>query len=167
MRIESLTENDVASAAGLAYTGGAEQTAAMPLRKTREQRGAQRAEMEQHDREHAARLAAVSAEGARPPLFCQDCEAKLKPTATSCHYCGSQNLGASNPSCSLFSEVAPEGACPRCHGTSFTAPGLTGPMTVSGFLADGGLAVLSAAAGATTANTLIICVTCGARFTRG
>ena len=140
----------------------------MPLRKTREQRAAQRAEMEQQDRDHAARLAAVSAQPARPPLFCQDCEAKLKPTATSCRYCGSQNLGTSNPSCPPFSEVAPDGACPRCRGGSFAAPGLTGPITAGAFLAGGGLgAVIGAAAGATTANYLVICVTCGARFTRG
>ena len=51
----------------------------MPLRKTREQREAERAEIDRKDREHAVSLAAVSAEARRPALLCQQCEAKLKP----------------------------------------------------------------------------------------
>ena len=140
----------------------------MPLRKSREQREAGRAELERQDREHAERLAAVSAQARRPPLFCQKCEAKLKPTATTCHYCGSQDLGPSQPSCPRFSEAAVDDACPRCHGTSFTGSDLTGPMAVGGFLVGGAVgAAIGATAGAMSPGDIILCVTCGARFRRG
>ena len=33
----------------------------------------------------------------RQALFCQQCEAKLRPTATTCHYCGSQDLAYEHP----------------------------------------------------------------------
>jgi hypothetical protein len=145
-----------------------QQTYGMPLRKTREQREAKRAELERKDREHAARLAAVSAEARRLPLFCQECEAKLKPTATACHYCGSRNLGPSQPSCPRFSEVAVDGACPKCHGTSFRAPGLTGAGAAAGFVVAGAVgAAVGAAAGAMSPGDITLCVTCGARFRRG
>ena len=140
----------------------------MPLRRNKDQREARQAELERQDREHSARLAAVSAPAARPPLFCQLCEAKLKPTATACHYCGSQDLGPDQPSCPRFSEVAVDGRCPRCHGMSFTAPGLAAPMAAGGFLiGDAAGAVIGAAAGATSTDYLILCVTCGKRFWRG
>jgi ribosomal protein L40E len=131
----------------------------MPLRKTREQREAQRAEIDRQDREHATRLAAVSTQ-ARPPLFCQQCEAKLKPDATGCQYCGSHDLGTSQLSCPRFSEVAVGGACPRCHGTSFSAPDVTGTLAIGGFLASGAVgAAVGAMAGAMSTSDIILCVT--------
>lgn len=143
-------------------------TDAMPLRKTAEQRVARQAELERADCEHAARLARVSARARRQALFCQACEAKLKPDATTCHYCGSQDLGVSQPSCPRFSEVAVNGACPKCHGMSFRSAGATGPAAAAGFLIAG---VVGAAIGAVTAaaseDDIILCVTCGARFRRG
>jgi ribosomal protein L40E len=141
----------------------------MPLKKSKEQREAKRAELERQDREHAARLAAVSARATRPPLFCQACEAKLKPTATTCHYCGSNELGPSQPSCPRFSEATVDGRCPKCHGNLFTAPDLAAPLTVGGFMVGGAAAaaVGAVAAAAMSPSDLILCVTCGARFRRG
>jgi len=140
----------------------------MPLRKTREQREAERAEIDRKDREHAVSLAAVSAQARRPALFCQQCEAKLKPQATTCHYCRSQDLGPSQPSCPRFSEVAVDGACPRCHGSSFKASDVVGTTAVSGFLAGGTLgAAIGAVAGAMSPDDIILCIICGARFRRG
>ena len=140
----------------------------MPLRKTREQREAEGAEIERQDREHAARLAAVNAQALRPALFCQQCEAKLKPNAIACHYCGSRNLETSQPSCPRFSEVAVDGTCPKCHGAAFRVPGVTGTMAAGGFLAGGVVgAAIGAMAGAMSPNDIVICVTCGARFRRG
>jgi ribosomal protein L40E len=140
----------------------------MPLRRNKHQREARKAELDRQDREHSARLAAVSAQDTRPPLFCQRCEAKLKPTATACHYCGSQDLGPAQPSCPRFSEVAGDGRCPRCRGMSFTVPGLAAPMASGGFLIGGTAgAVIGAAAGATSSDVIILCVTCGKRFRRG
>ena len=40
--------------------------------KSKEQRVARRAEIEQHDRAHAAQLAALNAARPRRPLFCQN-----------------------------------------------------------------------------------------------
>jgi ribosomal protein L40E len=140
----------------------------MPLRRSKEQRQARQAELERRDREHSARLAAVSAQAARAPLFCQRCEAKLKPDATTCHYCGSADLGLDQPSLPRFSVAAVDGHCPRCRGTSFTAPGLAAPMAAGGFLLGGAAgAVIGAAAGAASSGDLILCVTCGKRFHRG
>jgi ribosomal protein L40E len=140
----------------------------MPLRRNKDQREARKAELNRQDREHSARLAAVSAQATRPPLFCQRCEAKLKPTATACHYCGSQDLGPAQPSCPRFSEVAGDGRCPRCRGMSFTVPGLAAPLASGGFLIGGTAgAVIDAAAGATSSDVIILCVTCGKRFRRG
>jgi len=138
----------------------------MPVRKTREQREAQRAELERQDREHASRLAAYSATSvAKVALFCQQCEGKLKPTAIECHYCGSTDLGPSQPSCPRFSDVSVDGSCPRCHGKSFRTSDITGTATTVGFLAGGVLgAAVGAVAGAMSPNDVIICVTCGARF---
>lgn len=140
----------------------------MPLRRNKQLREARQAELERKDREHSARLAAVSAQAIQPPRFCQRCEAKLKPTAAACHYCGSQDLGPDQPSCPRFSQVAPDGRCPRCHGMSFTAPGLTSPLVAGGFLiGDAAGAVIGAAAGVTSSDYIILCVTCGKRFRRG
>jgi ribosomal protein L40E len=140
----------------------------MALRKTREQREAERAEIERRDSEHAARLATISSQARRPALFCQQCEAKLRPDATACHYCGSRDLGTSQPSCPRFSEVAVDGACPKCHGTSFRAADVVGTMTAGGFLAGGTVgAAIGAMAGAMSPDDIILCVTCGARFRRG
>jgi Zn finger protein HypA/HybF involved in hydrogenase expression len=137
----------------------------MPLWKTREQREAEHAGLERRDREHAARLAAISAQATRPALFCQQCETKLKPDATACHYCGSRDLGTSQPSCPRFSEVAVDGACPRCHGTSFRVPDVTGTLATGGFLGGGSVgAAIGAMAGARSPDDIILCVTCGARF---
>jgi ribosomal protein L40E len=127
-----------------------------------------RAELERQDREHATRLAAVSAQARRPPLFCQACEAKLKPTATACHYCGSKDLGPSQPSCPRFGEAAVGGKCPHCRGASVTAPEMTGAMAAGGFLVGGAAGVvIGAMAGAASPSYIIICVTCGARFRQG
>jgi ribosomal protein L40E len=71
--------------------------------KRKERRAARQAEVDRRDREAAARLAAVSAQAARPPVWCQACEAKLKPAAARCHYCGSTDLGPNNPSLPRFS----------------------------------------------------------------
>jgi Zn finger protein HypA/HybF involved in hydrogenase expression len=143
-------------------------TAGMALRKTKEQRDALRAELERQDREHSARLAAVSAQARRPALFCQQCEAKLKPEAATCHYCGSGDLGTSQPSCPRFSDVAVDGACPRCHGTSFKTVDVVGTMAAGGLLAGGTVgAAIGAMAGAMAPDDVILCVTCGARFRRG
>lgn len=140
----------------------------MPLWKSREQREAERADLERQDREYSARLADLSANVPRVTLYCQDCEGKLRPTATACHYCGSHNLGPDQPSCPRFSVATIDGACPRCHGTSFRAPGMVGTMTAAGFLAGGAVgAAIGAAAGAASPNDVILCVTCGARFRRG
>ena len=140
----------------------------MPLRRNKDQREARQTELERQDREHSARLATVSAEATRPPLFCQRCEAELKPTATACHCCGSQDLGPDHPPCPRFSEVAVDGRCPQCRGMSFTAPGLAAPMAAGGFLiGDAAGAVIGAAAGATSSDYIIQCVTCGKRFWRG
>lgn len=140
----------------------------MPLRKSREQREARQAEIDRQDQEAAARLAEVSARTPRLPLYCQQCEAKLKPAATACHYCGSTDLGPSQPSCPRFSDVTVNGRCPRCDGSSFKAPGVTGTMTAAGFLAGGIVgAAVGALAGAASIGDSILCVTCGARYRRG
>jgi len=140
----------------------------MPLRKSREQREAERAEMDERDRDHAARLAALNAAQLRPPLFCQACDARLKPAAVRCHYCGSEDLAVSQVSCPFFSEVAVDGACPRCHGRSFRTPEPASVLATGGLLA-GGLAgaAAGAAIGAAASSDLVLCVTCGARFRRG
>jgi ribosomal protein L40E len=134
----------------------------MPLRKTKEQRAAHRAERERQAQEHSARLAAVSAQAARPPLYCRRCAAKLKPDATTCHHCGSTGLAPDQPSLSGFSTVAMDGRCPHCQGTSFTVPGLAAPMATEAFLAsDTAAAVIGAAVGAASSNYVISCATCG------
>lgn len=141
----------------------------MPLWKSKEQREAERMEIEQRDREHAARLAALSAP--QPPkqaLFCQGCDAKLKPAAIRCHYCGSEDLALRQASWPVFSEVAVNGACPRCHGMSFRTPASTGVLAAGGWLVGGVAgAAVGAAIGAATPSDIILCVTCGARFRRG
>jgi len=72
------------------------------------------------------------------------------------------------PSCPRFSEIAVDGRCPRCRGMSFTVPGLAAPMAAGGFLiGDVAGAVIGAAAGATSADHIILCVACGKRFRRG
>jgi hypothetical protein len=77
-------------------------------------------------------------------------------------------LGTSQLSCPRFSEVAVGGACPRCHGTSFSAPDVTGTLAIGGFLASGAVgAAVGAMAGAMSTSDIILCVTCGARFRRG
>jgi ribosomal protein L40E len=140
----------------------------MPLRRNKDQREARQAELDRQDQEHSARLAAVSAQAARPPLFCQRCGAKLKPTAAACRYCGCQDLGPDQPSCPRFTEVAVDGRCPRCRGMSFTVPGLAAPMAAGGFLIGGEAgAVIGAVAGAPSSDVIILCVTCGKRFRRG
>ena len=140
----------------------------MPLRKTRERRAAHRAELERQDPEHPARLAAVSAQAARPPLYCQRCEAKLMPDATTCHYCGSADLRPGRPSLPGLSTVAMDGRCPHCQESSFTVPGLAAPMATAAFLAsDTAEAVIGAASGAASSSYVILCVTCGERFRRG
>ena len=139
----------------------------MPLRKSKEQRAAHPAQRERQDREHSARLAAVSAQAGRP-LHCQRCEAKLKPDATTCHYCGSTDLGPDRPSLPGFSTVAMDGRCARCQGTSFTVPGLAALMATAGFLvSDTAGAVIGAAVGAASSSYVILCVTCGSGFRRG
>ena len=136
--------------------------------KSKEQREARRAEIEQHDRAHAAQLAALNA--ARPwrPLFCQNCDAKLKPAAVRCHYCGGEDLAMSQISCPFFTEVAVNGACPRCRGMSFRTPSSTGALAAGGWVVGGVAgAAVGAAIGAATPSDLIICVTCGERYRRG
>jgi ribosomal protein L40E len=141
----------------------------MGLRKTREQRAALQWQVEAQDREHAARLAALNAAQPRSsPLFCQNCDAKLKPAAVRCHYCGSEDLSISQVSCPLFSQVAVGGRCPRCGGSSFTAADATGVLAAGGYVLGGVAgAVVGAAIGAATADTIVVCVTCGARYRRG
>jgi hypothetical protein len=90
--------------------------------------------MDQRDREHAARLAARNAAQLRPPLFCRACDARLRHAAVLCHYCGSEDLAVSQVSCPFFSEVAVNGACTRCHGTSFRTPGSAGVLAAGGLL---------------------------------
>ena len=140
----------------------------MPLRKTKEQRAAHRAERERQAQEHSVRLAAVSAQAARPPLYCQRCAAKLKPDAATCHHCGSTGLAPDQPSLSGFSTVAMDGRCPHCQGTSFTVPGLAAPMATEAFLvSDTAAAVIGAAVGAASSNYVTLCATCGNRSRRG
>jgi len=140
----------------------------MPLRKSTEQRAARRAELDRQDPEHPARLAPVSARAARPPLYCQQCEAELKPDAATCPSCGSTDLGPDRPSLPSFSMVAAGGRCPGCRGTSFTVPGLAAPMTTAGFLvSDTAGAVIGAAVGAASSSYVIVCVTCGERSHQG
>lgn len=72
------------------------------------------------------------------------------------------------PSCPRFSEIAADGRCPRCRGTSFMVPGLAAPTATGEFLIGGAAgAVIGAAAGATSSDHIILCVTCGKRFRRG
>ena len=79
-----------------------------------------------------------------------------------------QDLDPNQPSCPRFSEVAPDGRCPGCQGMSFTVPGLAAPMAAGGLLiGDAAGAVIGAAAGATSSDYIILCVTCGKRFRRG
>jgi ribosomal protein L40E len=151
----------------LASAASAEQTSAMPLSKSKERRAAHRAELERQDPEHSAHLAAVSAQAARPPLYCQRCEAKLKADATTCRYCGSTDLRPDRPSPRGSSTVAMDGQCPSCQETSFTVPGLAAPMATAGFLvSDTAGAVIGAAVGAPSSSYVILCVTCGERFRR-
>jgi Zn finger protein HypA/HybF involved in hydrogenase expression len=88
--------------------------------------------------------------------------------AVRCHYCGSEDLSVSQVSCPLFSQAAVDGHCPRCKGSSFTVPNATGVLAAGGY-ALGGVAgaVVGAAIGAATADTIVVCVTCGARYRRG
>ena len=105
----------------------------MPLRKTREQREAKRAEMDRLDREASARQVALTdAARSRPPLFCQACDAALAPSAVRCDHCGSDDLALTMPPCPLFSEAVPSGICPRCQGTSFHKPTSAGAFAASG-----------------------------------
>ncbi len=92
----------------------------MPLRKSREQRDAERAEVDRQDREHAARLAALNDVTRQGPIFCQSCRAKLRPDAVRCHYCGGTDLARNDPSAPLFSQAAVGGACGKCGGRAFT-----------------------------------------------
>jgi hypothetical protein len=141
----------------------------MRLRKTKEERAALQLQVEAQDRAHAARLAELNTPQPRSrPLFCQNCDAKLKAAALRCHYCGSEDLSVSQVSCPTFSQVAVDGHCPRCRGSSFTMPNSIGALAGGGYVLGGVAgAVLGAAVGAATADTVIVCVTCGARYRRG
>ena len=140
----------------------------MGLRKTKGERAVAQLRVDAQDREHAARLAALNTAQPPRPLFCQNCDAKLKPAAVRCHYCGSEDLSVSQVSCPLFSQVAVGGRCPRCQGSSFTASDATGVLAAGGYVLGGVAgAVVGAAIGAAAANTVIVCVTCGARYRRG
>jgi hypothetical protein len=141
----------------------------MPLRKTREQREAKRAEMDRLDREASARQVALTdAARSRPPLFCQACDAALAPSAVRCDHCGSDDLALTMPPCPLFSEAVPDGICWRCQGTSFHKPTSAGAFAASGmrYLGPVGAAV-GAAIGAVRPSVFVFCDDCGARFGRG
>lgn len=140
----------------------------MPFRKTKEQREAEHAELDRLDREHSARLAALN-EAARPipPLFCQPCGAALEPIAVRCHYCGSEDLALSQPPIPLFSEAVINGACPRCHGMSFSKQTSTGRFATRGLVLGGPAgAVVGAAIGAAMPSDFVSCDACGATFRR-
>jgi hypothetical protein len=85
---EEVEDFELASArsgAGLPCIVVSQDTAGMLLRKTKEQREAVRAELERQDREHAARLAAVSAQERRPALFASSARpnsSRMPPPAT-------------------------------------------------------------------------------------
>jgi hypothetical protein len=64
------------------------------------------------------------------------------------------------PSYPLFTEAAPDGKCPHCHGSQFRRPAITDGG--SAWLGLAGLAVSAA-----SARYLVDCVTCGKRFRRG
>jgi hypothetical protein len=158
----------LAPAVCVAAWGGHRHTAPMAWRKSREDRVAQQAELARQDREHADRLSALSNQTPRVPRYCQRCEAKLKPTATKCHYCSSEDLGLSQPSCPLFSVAAPEGKCSRCGGASFRSADVSGMLAAGGLIAGGAVgATIGALAGSMSPNDLLLCVTCGARYRRG
>jgi hypothetical protein len=140
----------------------------MQLRKSREQRDAERAEVDRQDREHAARLAALNDVTRQGPMFCQSCRAKLRPNAVRCHYCGGTDLARNDPSAPLFSQAAVGGACAKCGGRSFTAAGVgTGTAIEVGFLVAGVVGAAVGAAASMDSGEYVLCVTCGARYRRG
>lgn len=141
----------------------------MQLRKSREQRDAERAEVDRQDREHAARLAALNDVARQVPMFCQGCRAKLRPNAIRCHYCGGTDLAHNDPSAPLFSEAAVGGACAKCGGHSFQSAGLGSSTAVGvGFLVAGAVgAAVGAAAASMGSDEYVLCITCGARYRRG
>lgn len=53
--------------------------------------------LRRRDREHAAQFAALNAIQPRQPLYCQNCDARLKAAAVRCHYCGSEDLAVGVP----------------------------------------------------------------------
>jgi hypothetical protein len=138
----------------------------------------ERGDQERIEREArwAAEDAAVKAEigynppvAEPPPLYCQSCDARLKPSASRCHYCGSRDLGPSRPSLPVFSDsaVIADGVatCPNCRGTKFKTPSGMVTGAVAGFLLAGGIgAAIGAAA---TPEEIVLCETCGARFRKG
>lgn len=136
----------------------------MKLFRSKEERAAREAEVDRRDHEHAARLAAATAETRKGPLRCQDCLAKLSSAATRCHYCGGENLARRDPSCPRFSEAVKDGKCPSCGGSQFTLPGGEAGSVIAGYAMAG---LLGAAVAGSGAQRVVVCVTCGARFARG
>jgi hypothetical protein len=65
--------------------------------RSKSERAARQAELEQHDREHAERFAAATAKARKGPMRCPRCRAWLPSTATRCDYCESVDLARRNP----------------------------------------------------------------------
>ena len=64
---------------------------------SKDEREAERRPLRRRDHEPAAQFAALNAIRPGQPLYCQNCDAKLKPAAVRCHYCGSEDLAAGVP----------------------------------------------------------------------
>jgi hypothetical protein len=65
----------------------------------------------------------------------------------------------------LFSEVAVDGACPKCRGRQFRSD--TTGVVLGGLLVGGVIGLAIAAAVASNSDERFECVTCGERFRKG
>ena len=69
----------------------------MRVFRSKDERAARQADLEQRDREHAERFAAASAKARKSPMRCPSCRAWLPSTATRCDYCESVDLARRAP----------------------------------------------------------------------
>jgi hypothetical protein len=68
----------------------------MRVFRSKDERTARQAELDQRDREHAERFAAASAKARKGRMRCPSCRAWLPSTATRCDYCESVDLARGN-----------------------------------------------------------------------